>query len=86
MGSLPALALSDPDPQNYPYRAMHGASQKYAKGHGAMTIGLGSDFWVILNGIDEIKKFSMSDHGVDRPDLGSLLDLYAYGKPLGEKK
>ena len=78
MGSILALRRSDKEAAEYPYRAMHRLAEQHRTR--AMTVGLGTDLWVVLSGLDEIKKFSMSDEATFRPEMHNLNEIYAYGK------
>ncbi len=48
-----------------------------------MSLGLGSDMWVVLTGVEEIKHFSMMEEGVARPEMRTLNEMYSFGKALG---
>ncbi len=48
-----------------------------------MSVGLGSDQWVVLSGFEEIKAFSMKTEAVSRPYMPSLNELYSFNKEHG---
>ena len=48
-----------------------------------MSIGLGSEQWVILSGFEEIKAFSMKSEAVSRPFMPALNELYSFNKAFG---
>lgn len=59
--------------------------KKVSDVHGrVMSLTMGSDNWVVLSGLDEIKEFSMKDTATYRPRKNDVLsDLYSFEKPLG---
>ena len=57
---------------------------KLCKQYGnVMSIGLGSDQWVVLSGLEEIKAFSMNSEAVSRPFMPALNELYSFNKDYG---
>ena len=48
-----------------------------------MSVGLGSDQWVVLSGFEEIKAFAMKSEAVSRPHMPSLNELYSFNKDRG---
>ena len=51
-----------------------------------MVIGLGSEQWVVLSGLKEIKEFSMKSEAVSRPAMPALNELYSFNKEQGYGK
>lgn len=77
MGSLPFMQKIDAESLEYPYRVMHRLSEIHGN---TMRVGLGSDVWIILTGLEEIKEFTMMDETTFRPDLTVLNEIYSFGK------
>ena len=76
------MAQADPQAMDFPYRVMH----RLGEIHGSvLKVGLGSDVWVVLTGLEEIKQFTMMEETTSRPDLTSLNEIYSFGeKSQGE--
>ena len=50
-----------------------------------MAIELGSELWVVLSGLDEIKEYSMNDEATYRLRSNNTLpDLYSFKVPHGK--
>ena len=49
-----------------------------------MSVGLGTDVWVVLSGLEAIRDFSMREEAVARPDLRIFDEVYSFDKPLGK--
>lgn len=45
-----------------------------------MSLGLGSDQWVVLSGLEEIKAFGMKTEAMARPPMPDLNQLYCFNK------
>ncbi len=80
MGSAPALLSRSLTALTNPQEAMHLLSKRYGP---IMSVGLGSDVWVVLSGMEEIKSFCMKDETIDRPESAMFNDVYSFRKPLG---
>ena len=53
---------------------MHVFMKKVSDVHGrVMSLTMGSDNWVVLSGLDEIKEFSMKDTATYRPRKNDVL-------------
>ena len=53
---------------------MHVLMKKVSDVHGrVMSLAMGSDNWVVLSGLDEIKEFSMKDTATYRPRKNDVL-------------
>ena len=56
---------------------MHVFMKKVSDVHGrVMSLTMGSDNWVVLSGLDEIKEFSMKDTATYRPRKNDVLSGY----------
>nr|AKH03515.1 cytochrome P450 3076A1 [Paracyclopina nana] len=80
MGSCVSLLKTGKNVFREPHLAMSKLSQIYGN---IMSVGLGSDTWVILSGFDEIREFSMKSEATSRPSMPALIELYAFNEQLG---
>ncbi len=48
-----------------------------------MSVGLGPQVWVVVSGADELRRLSMMEEAVSRPDMRTLYEIYSYDRSLG---
>lgn len=48
-----------------------------------MSVALGPDDWIVLSGLEEVKRFGMASEAISRPLMKNLFSLYCYGPDQG---
>lgn len=80
IGILKAGASRGKNALSEPLISMSALCKRYGN---VMSVGLGSDQWVVLSGFEEIKAFAMNSEAVARPHMPVLYSLYCFNREMG---